>query len=1037
MSSWLGRGFWKWRGGDRSRHLRVRKPSSRSTLRTEALEDRLLPSLSATLLLDVNPGSANSNSNSFTPVNGLVYFSAVDEHGRELWASDGTAAGTYLVKDINPGTTSSNPYYLTNVSGTLFFSANDGIHGIELWRSNGTAAGTTLVQDIHPGPNYSYPGRLTNVNGTLFFTADDGTHGGELWESNGTAAGTFLVKDINPGSNNSYPFSFTNVNGTLFFTANDGTHGGELWESNGTAAGTFMVRDINPNQFSGGPTSLTNMNGTLFFAASDGVHGNELWKSNGAMAGTEMVADINPGGADSYPGQLTNVNGTLFFQANNGTNGSELWRSEGTAAGTHMVQDINPGSGSSYLAFMTNVNGTAFFAASDGAHGNELWASNGTAAGTFLVQDINSGPSGSNPAYLTNVSDTVFFQADDGTHGSELWASNGAAAGTFLVQDIKPSSPSSFPHNLTSINGSLLFSADDGTHGVEPWIVPVSTAPTTTVTSSPNPSVFGQPVTFTATVSVAPGSGTPTGTVDFKEGSNDLTPGGVTLAGSQATFSTAALAVGSNTITAVYSGDGTFSSGQGDDSASPQVVNKSQSATSLAVVSGASVFGQPVDFIAFVAAVLPGAGTPTGHVTFKEGSTTLAAHVNVAGGHAGFSIASLPVGAHTITAIYFGDGDFMASSTSRIQVVSKASTSTTLASSPNPSVFGQGVVFTAIVQAAAPSGGTPAGTVDFKEGATDLTPGGITLVGGRASFITAALAVGHHTVTAIYSGNASFSASQRDDSGAPQVVDQASSRTVLASFPRPTVFGEVVSFTVVVPALPLGRGTPTGTVTFTDGTRTIGSVSLSGGRATFTTASLSTGNHAINAKYGGDGNFLVSSDTNFGQPVLKDATNTTVTASLNPVVTGLPVTFTARVQASVPGNGTPTGTVTFKDITTVLGTGTLTGAGQATFSTSGLAVGTHAITATYGGDNNFTSSVSPILAETVKAAAATLAVSPGPDSGNPASPVLVQSSQPHVLSAQSLDVFFSPVGIRRSNPAPRGVRLRRIVSASDWLERSS
>ncbi len=150
MAGWLARNFRKGRSGGRSPGGKVRKQSQRSILRAEALEDRLLPSLTATLLQDVNPGGANSNPNTFTAVNGLIYFGAVDEHGRELWASDGTAAGTYLVKDINPGAASSNPYYLTNVSGTLFFQANDGVHGIELWKSNGTASGTVLVKDIHP-----------------------------------------------------------------------------------------------------------------------------------------------------------------------------------------------------------------------------------------------------------------------------------------------------------------------------------------------------------------------------------------------------------------------------------------------------------------------------------------------------------------------------------------------------------------------------------------------------------------------------------------------------------------------------------------------------------------------------------------------------------------------------------------------------------------------------------------------------------------------------------------------------------------------
>ena len=100
-----------------------------------------------------------------------LFFAANDgTQGTELWKSDGTAAGTVLVKDINPGSAGFTPRYLTNVNGTLFFSANDGTHGVELWKSDGTAAGTVLVKDIRPGSDGSYPGNLTNVNGTLFFS---------------------------------------------------------------------------------------------------------------------------------------------------------------------------------------------------------------------------------------------------------------------------------------------------------------------------------------------------------------------------------------------------------------------------------------------------------------------------------------------------------------------------------------------------------------------------------------------------------------------------------------------------------------------------------------------------------------------------------------------------------------------------------------------------------------------------------------------------------------------------------------------------
>jgi ELWxxDGT repeat protein len=1027
----------------RSRKLRRPRTASslRVVLRTEALEDRLLPSLTPTLFKDINPGVASSTPESFTQVNNLLFFQADDgTHGAELWASNGSAAGTFLVKDINPGASSSTPYNFTNVNGTLFFSANDGTHGLELWASNGSAAGTFLVKDINPGAgsslNYnSYP---TNVNGTVFFSVNDGTHGAELWASNGSAAGTFLVRDINPGMAGSFPpvashmKVLTNVNGSLFFQADDGTHGTELWASNGTAAGTSLVKDTNPGSSSGYAYYLTNVNGTVFFGATDGTHGAELWASNGSAAGTFLVKDINPGANNSGPSFLTNVNGSLFFSANDGTHGVELWASNGSAAGTALVKDINPGSGFSSPYYLTNVNGTLFFRANDGSDGDELWASNGSAAGTFLVKDIAGTLGDSFPSQLTNVNGALFFQANDGIHGRELWESNGTAAGTSLVTDINPGT-GSYPYYLTNFGSSLLFSANDGVDGAEPWILQFNTSTTTAVSSSPNPSALSQAVTFTATVSgVAPGVPLPTATVDFKEGSTDLTPGGVTLVGNQATFSTAALAVGNHTITAVYGG-GNLLASQGDDSASPQVVNKDSSTTSLVLVSGASVFGQPMAFIAFVAAMGPAAGAPGGNVTFKDGSTTLAANVNLSDGHAGFITASLSVGVHTITAFYSGDSNFQASSASRKVIVNKAATSTALTSSPHPSVFGQAVFFTATVLALAPGGGTPTGTVDFKEGATDLTPGGIALSGGRATFLTAALAVGQHTITATYGGSTNYMGSQATDSAAPQVVNQALSRTVLTSFPDPSVFGQVVSFTVLVSALPLGRGTPTGAVIFTDGTTSIGSISLTGGRATFTTASLSRGNHAINASYGGDSDFAASAYTNFGQTVLKDLTTTTVAPSANPMVVGQTLTLTATVQASSPGTGTPTGTVTFMDFSTPLGTGTLNGTGKATFTTSGLAVGAHAITVSYAGDNNFTSSASALLTETVKTSASAALLGPPATRSTESmpAPTAVGSVSARGLSAKQVDAFFNSSAHRVRIPSAPAAPPRAAVARDD------
>jgi ELWxxDGT repeat protein len=429
-------------------------------------------------------------SSDFTNVAGTLFFIAHDgKSGWELWKSDGTSTGTVNVKDIHSGADGSfdisngnpSPGEFTNVNGTLFFKANNGTQGYELWKSDGTSAGTRMIKDILPGRNQSIPDNFTNVNGMLFFTADYGTKGKELWKSDGTSTGTVMVKDIWLGSDGAFdnPFSspsageFTNVNGTLFFTANNGMNGWELWKSNGTSSGTGMVKDITPGP--GGSFhkthlihsagDLTNVNGTLFFTASDGKSGSELWKSDGTSEGTVMVKDIHPGEASSGPEKFINVDGTLFFTASDGTHGQELWKSDGTSEGTVMVKDIQPGAGSSIditTISITDVNGTLFFTANNGTDGNGLWKSDGTNSGTVLVKDIS--------LYgLTDVNGTLFFSAFDNANGSELWKSDGTGAGTLLVKDIHPGEASSGPEKFINVDGTLFFTASDGTHGQELW----------------------------------------------------------------------------------------------------------------------------------------------------------------------------------------------------------------------------------------------------------------------------------------------------------------------------------------------------------------------------------------------------------------------------------------------------------------------------------------------------------------------------------------------------------------------------------------
>ncbi|MBW4615118.1 MAG: hypothetical protein KME21_17960 [Desmonostoc vinosum HA7617-LM4] len=424
--------------------------------------------------IQILSSSIGSQPNNLTKVNSTLFFTANNNtDGVDLWKSNGTTAGTVVVKNILPGSSDGfpNSYYpfsLTNADGTLFFVTDDGIKGGELWKSNGTAAGTVLIKDIRSGSLGSDPSDLTNINSKLFFIANNGTNGLELWKSDGTASGTVLVKDIRPGSNGSSTTNLTDVNGTLFFIADDGTKGAELWKSDGTKAGTVSVKDIYPGSNSSLPSKLTNVNGTLFFAANDGTYGLEIWKSDGTAAGTVLLKDINPGNDDSFQYDLTDVDGTLFFSAYNPSHGKELWKSDGTAAGTVLLKDIRPGSGSSFIGNLTNVDGVLFFTAYDNAHGIELWKSDGTAAGTVLVKDINPGIATSFATGLTNVNGTLFFVADDGTHGLELWQSDGTAAGTVLVKDINSGSSDSAPDNLTLVDDTLFFTADDGT-GTQLW----------------------------------------------------------------------------------------------------------------------------------------------------------------------------------------------------------------------------------------------------------------------------------------------------------------------------------------------------------------------------------------------------------------------------------------------------------------------------------------------------------------------------------------------------------------------------------------
>jgi len=438
------------------------------------------------LLLDVVSGPAGSSPvlaiQQVPPPSGVGLF-VIDTPaaGRELWKTDGTAAGTTLLRDINPGTADSAPTAFVDFdSGAdILFRADDGTAGAELWKTDGTTAGTVLVKDINPGAARSDVQPLASMgsgaNQRMLLSVPFGTGGSNPWISDGTAAGTTLLRTIGIPASGSEPLQITDHAGASFvlYQGTDGTTGRELWRSDGTAAGTMLVKDINPGTADGSPANFVHWNGLTYFSANDGVHNTELWVTDGTAAGTVMLKEIHVGPGFSTPNQFVAFAGLLFFSALDG-NGRELWQTDGTAAGTVMVKDINPGSAGSAPGEFLAVGSTLYFTAATAAEGAELWKTDGTAAGTVLVKDINPGPAGSATISLTSrghekaaLGSLLVFAVDLATHG--LYRSDGTSAGTTWMAAGQPGYVPMEVRDLVAWNGRVYYSSDDllGIYGRE------------------------------------------------------------------------------------------------------------------------------------------------------------------------------------------------------------------------------------------------------------------------------------------------------------------------------------------------------------------------------------------------------------------------------------------------------------------------------------------------------------------------------------------------------------------------------------------
>jgi ELWxxDGT repeat protein len=435
------------------------------------------------LVKDINQGANHSEPEGLYAWNGRVFFGADDGVlGNEVWMSDGTAAGTTMLKDIHPGPGRSDGYDnplppfesfgsdrdFTAMGGYVYFAATDGDHPVSLWKTDGTGAGTSEVYSVSPG-------NMTVLNGSLIFSGNSGSPMSgdvELWKSDPISEVTAVLKNISQNGD-SYPGSWTGFvlfNNELYFdVANTNSNTPpelcELWKTNGTDAGTVAVKPGTALEPAG---ELAVCGSFLYFPVYNaGVY--ELWRSNGTPGGTVKLPGLNFTGSD--PSQFTVYNGSLYFSANDGTHGWEVWKLDCAAGTAAMVKDISPDNNSDSPSELTVFNNLLYFRAAHPNYGDELWQTDGTEAGTTMVKDINPGLGGSSLYDLTEFSGLLFFSADDGAHGDELWLSDGTEAGTSLAKDIYPGPEGSDPYEFAAVNGTLFFSATDGTTGEELWMM--------------------------------------------------------------------------------------------------------------------------------------------------------------------------------------------------------------------------------------------------------------------------------------------------------------------------------------------------------------------------------------------------------------------------------------------------------------------------------------------------------------------------------------------------------------------------------------
>lgn len=873
------------------------------------------------------------------------------------------AAGSFTF-DIGSDSTNYTPAAVT-FTGAGFVAGN-----LTASTTAGSIASTPAGSGINPAKNVNRSWNLTaagglagTYNGTFTFVAGD--------IDGGATTANFVVRKRTGGGGGTWAAAGSNGAANALNTTGNGFSGFSDFAVGEPAVATYSVA-------TGASTVGVNFSSTVtpkdIFGSSITFDG----ATQVAMTGTANIQFDGVAGDGTY---TTTDADTKVTPASGNT--SVVFKTRATATTVNSNITATTGGATGTSANFTPAKGTAAFSGVSGSASIVFGQTLGIRTGTF------ADTSGTLPLLVPTSTITVAVASATASAGTADSVTGAFSIGAFATA---PLSVAGSPYTITySAPADANFNAPASNTATNLTVTTASTSTVVVLQTGNNPNIVGDTgVAWQATVTNTAGGGStgaPNGTVQFKvDGVSYGQP--ITLTGATATTSTATsspinttLTAGTHSITAFYVPANTnFSASNNTNSPFSQITNESGAAVVTVTSSESpSVFNESVTFTATVTGV---PFTPTGTVTFKEGATTLAGPVTLSNGVA-TSGALNPgnVGTHTITVNYSGDGNYNPASGTVNQIVSKANTSVSVASSaPGGSTFGSAVTFTATITNTSAVGTTPAptGSVSFSIDGGAGVAGAFTL-GAPGSPSTATLtttatqlnvAGSPHSVVATYTNaDGNFVTGTSGSLAGGQVVGKAppafsglTGATTIVFGQSPTVFGGTI----------LGNGAaPSGNVVVTvNGVGTNGAITAGTGvfNASINTSAIPVPGspYTVTFSYAGDANFNAATNGTSSLTVNKSNTTTTVASSPNPSVPGQPVVFTATVAAAGLGSGTPTGTVTFTvDTVADASTVALVGGVATRPSTSTLSVGNHTVTATYNGDSNFIASTSANFTQTV------------------------------------------------------------------------